>query len=177
MFFAKSHHLLESVFINPNAAYLKSDSGTTIASPLHVGLENSRRFRALPVYAVLLSEGRPGIAKMLARMVELSRKVAEFLRNSGHYELLPEEHTNPEETFMIVLFRAIDPALNDKLVTLINKTRQMYVSETKWKGQKAVRMAVSSWKVDVDRDYAVIRDILTTVAAVGDFDDMEECRP
>lgn len=175
MFLTRSHLTLQSVFTNPNAAYLSSGSQDSIPSPLNIGLENSRRFRALPAYVVLLSEGRVGMAGLLANMVELSRKVAAFLRDSEHYELLPDESANLDEIFMIVLFRAKDTALNEVLVEKINQTRQMYVSGTKWGGQKAVRMAVSTWKVDVARDYKVVTSILADVAE-GKVFDIKSCR-
>ncbi|KAK7419357.1 hypothetical protein QQZ08_010890 [Neonectria magnoliae] len=174
MFLTRSHLTLQSVFTNPNAAYLASGSQDTIPSPLNIGLENSRRFRALPAYVVLLSEGRPGIAALIANMVALSRRVAAFLRDSEHYELLPDEGADLEEVFMIVLFRAKDEALNEVLVEKINETRQMYVSGTRWKGQKAVRMAVSTWRVDVARDCEVVTSILTHVAEGKQFD-IESC--
>lgn len=170
MFFTKSPTTLQSVFTNPNAAYLATSSQATIPSPLNIGLGNSRRFRALPAYAVLLSEGRPGMASLLSSMTLLSRKVAAFLRDSDHYELLPDEGASLDEVFMIVLFRAKDRELNDKLVGKINETRQMYVSGTSWEGEKAVRMAVSNWMVDVSKDYDIVTSILTHVAEGKQFD-------
>ncbi|KAK2593997.1 hypothetical protein QQS21_008309 [Conoideocrella luteorostrata] len=170
MFFTRSASTLSSVFVNPNAAYLASGAPATIPSPLHIGLENSRRFRALPAYAVLLSEGRPGIDKLLANMVDLTRRLATFLRESPHYHLLPDEDAPLEGIFMIVMFRAKDSAINDKLVDKINHTREMYVSGTSWKGEKAVRIAVSNWKVDVERDFAVVTGILNAVAEGLQFD-------
>ncbi|CAI4214433.1 unnamed protein product [Parascedosporium putredinis] len=140
MFFTRSHKTLEAVFMNPNAAYLA----------------------ALPAYAVLLSEGRPGIAGLLSNMTELSRQAARFVQQSEHYELLPDE--NIDEVFMIVLFRAKDKKLNDELVSKINATRKIYVSPTSWNGEKAVRIAVSTWMVDVSRDMEVIASVLTEVA-------------
>lgn len=170
MFFTRSVETLQSVFTNPNAAYLSSGPQASIPSPLNIGLENSRRFRALPAYAVLLSEGRPGIANLLANMVKLSRKLAGFLRDSENYELLPDATAPLDETFMIVLFRAKDKALNEVLVERINRTRQMYVSGTSWRGEKAVRVAVSNWMVDVERDFEVVTKILTDVAEGREFD-------
>lgn len=139
-------------------------------------MENSRRFRALPAYAVLLSEGRPGLASLVHDMVQLSRRLATFLRDSPHYELLPDEGGaagaagGMDEVFIIVLFRAKDRELNDVLVEKINRTRQMYVSGTRWKGEKAVRIAVSSWRVDVERDFRVAAAILSHVAEGREFD-------
>ncbi|KAL4725418.1 hypothetical protein ACLX1H_007566 [Fusarium chlamydosporum] len=163
MFFTRSPTILQSVFTNPNAAYL-SGGASVIPSPLNIGLENSRRFRALPAYAVLLSEGRPGMASMIGNMVTLSRRIAAFLGDSEYYELLPDGGADLDEVFMIVLFRAKDAQLNENLVQKINETRQMYVSGTSWKGDKAVRVAISNWMVDVERDFKVVTSILTHVA-------------
>ncbi len=63
-----------------------------------------------------------------------------------------------------MLFRAKDAALNEELVDRINSTGKMFVSGTKWDGKKAVRIAVGSWKVDVERDAAVIREVLAAIA-------------
>ncbi|KAF4501712.1 l- -diaminobutyrate decarboxylase [Fusarium agapanthi] len=174
MFLTRSPAILQSVFTNPNAAYLSTGGASTIPSPLNIGLENSRRFRALPAYAVLLSEGRPGMANLLANMTALSRRVAAFLRDSEYYELLPDDGANLNEIFMIVLFRAKNSTVNDELVQIINETRQMYVSGTSWKGEKAVRMAVSNWMVDVARDFRVVTSILTH-AAEGKMFDINNC--
>ncbi|WQF88591.1 Putative pyridoxal phosphate-dependent decarboxylase, pyridoxal phosphate-dependent transferase [Colletotrichum destructivum] len=159
MFFTRSLAILTSVFTNPNAAYLSSGP-SSIPSPLNIGLENSRRFRALPAYAVLRSEGRAGIAAILGRMVLLARRVARWIRESEAYELLPEGAWDLEETHMVVLFRARDEAANEELVGRINATREMYVSGTSWKGRNAVRIAAGSWRVDVERDFNVVTRVL-----------------
>ncbi|CRK25719.1 Aromatic-L-amino-acid decarboxylase like protein [Verticillium longisporum] len=164
MFFTRSLPTLTNVFTNPNAAYLASSAGAPIPSPLNVGLENSRRFRALPAYAVLRSEGRKGMAAMLGRMVELARRIACFVRDSEHYDWLPNGEADVDDTHIIVLLRAKDVTLNDELVARINETRDMYVSGTSWGGQKAVRVAIGSWRVDVERDFAVVEAILSAVA-------------
>lgn len=154
------------MFRNPNAVYLASGppGQTTIHSPLNMGIENSRRFRALPAYAVLLSEGREGMAAMLARMVYLARGIATFIRDSESYEWLPDQDASLEQTHIIVLFRAKDHKLNEVLTDRINATRRMFVSGTTWDGQKAVRLAVSNWRVDVERDLAVVKEVLLAVA-------------
>lgn len=167
VFLCRDVSVVKSVFQNPNAAYLAtraSDSDTAIHSALNIGIENSRRFRALPVYAVSLSEGRPGISAMVVRMVRLARQIASFIRDSEHYEWLPDPEASLELSFMIVLFRARDPALNEVLADRINASNKIFVSGTRWAGQKAVRIAVSSWRVDVDADLAVVQEVLTSVA-------------
>ncbi|KAL2202766.1 pyridoxal-dependent decarboxylase [Sarocladium strictum] len=171
VFFTRTAATLQSVFTNPNAAYLSSSGQATIPSPLNIGIENSRRWRALPAYAVLLTEGRPGVAKTLANMTRLARGVARFVEASKDYELLPAGTGGEEDhIFMIVLFRAKRKELNDVLVDRINETREMYVSGTSWQGEKAVRVAVSSWKVDPEKDLSVVEAVLTAVAEERPFD-------
>jgi hypothetical protein len=98
-------------------------------------------------------------------MTRLARGVASFLNSSEHYDLLPEAAgSGADETFMIVLFRARRKELNDVLVEKVNETREMYVSGTSWQGGKAARIAVSSWKVDPEKDLKVIEAVLTAVA-------------
>lgn len=78
--------LLISIFRNPKAAYVSSGidtgEGQIIPSPLNIGIENSRRFRALPVYAVLLAHGRTGPPGIFTRQIRLARLIAAFCRCS-----------------------------------------------------------------------------------------------
>ncbi len=190
--------MLRSVFKNANAAYLASSSSppssssssssapvvAVVESPLNLGIENSRRFRALPVYAALLSEGRAGIAAMLARMVRLARRIAAVIRESEHYALLPEEEAEAEaagdgdgdgdrdgDINIVVLFRARDDALNEALADRIRATGQWYVSGTSWRGRTACRVAVASWRAgagasgDEDDDAELVRRSLAAIAA------------
>lgn len=104
------------------------------------------------------------MGEMLARMVDLARKIAAFIRDSDKYDLLPDEATADIEcTHIIVLFKAKNPDLNEVLVEKINETRRMYVSPTKWNGENAVRIAVGSWKVDVEEDLAAVRSVLNSL--------------
>ncbi|RYP47003.1 hypothetical protein DL768_006863 [Monosporascus sp. mg162] len=169
-FFTRKASTLTSVCKNPNAAYLCGGASCAIQSPLDVGLENSRRFRALPVYAALLSEGREGLAAMVARMVRLARAIARVVRDSEHYALLAggdhgEEEIDLEDISVVVLFRAKDDALNEVLVDRIRSTGEWYVSGTKWKGQTACRIAVASWRADVEEDARLVKRGLAAIAA------------
>ncbi|KAL2356171.1 pyridoxal phosphate-dependent transferase [Cryomyces antarcticus] len=173
-FFLSCHRSTASqVFQNPNAAYLNAVSAIGIASPLHVGIENSRRFRALPVYATLSAYGRSGYRDMLERQVRFARAVAKFVLGHGAYELLPERvpHTSERDAladiYIIVLFRARDETLNKDLVKHINASRTIYVSGTSWKGFPACRFAVSNWRVDSARDLPIVTRILDEVSSVN----------
>lgn len=169
IFFTKHKRLSEQVFSNGNAAYLKTTSEDEIQSPLNIGLENSRRFRALPVYASLGAYGREGYVDMLERQIRLSRKIAAWLDESEHYQVLPTysaEHKKDmlAKTFMIVLFRATDENLNKDLVQKINSDGRIYVSGSIWDNKPACRLAVSNWRVNVEEDLSVVTDVLKKVA-------------
>jgi glutamate/tyrosine decarboxylase-like PLP-dependent enzyme len=161
-FFSRHVNTGYEVFQNQGAAYLSSgggQGGNTIMSPLHIGLENSRRFRALPVYATLLSYGKSGYREMLERQIDLARRVARFISTHERFDLLPTGNTI-DNVFMIVLFRSSNPELNKTLVQRINGTKKIFVSGTTWDGKPACRIAVSNWQVGGDRDFKIIADIL-----------------
>ncbi|KAL1303119.1 hypothetical protein AAFC00_006553 [Neodothiora populina] len=187
--------LAQAVFQNPGAAYLSTSTSKTntnintnnsaaMPSPLNIGIENSRRFRALPVYANLIRYGRAGYEDILLRQIELAREIARFILQHDAYELLPplESSTIPasearhrddertvenkrlEDVFMIVCFRAVDDGLNGRLADAIKKTHRVYVSGTSFHGAPAVRFAVSNYQVNVDEDLTCIKEVLNEVA-------------
>ncbi len=100
---------------------------------------------------------------MFARQVRLARSISRFLKSSHDYELLPSS-SKEEHTHIVVLFRARDAKKNAELVKNINASRKMYVSGTKWEGKPACRIAVSTWKVEVERDSRLVTDVLREVA-------------
>ncbi|KAF2121811.1 pyridoxal-dependent decarboxylase [Lophiotrema nucula] len=169
-FFSRHREIPARVFQNPNAAYLSAGpGGDEIMSPLNIGLENSRRFRALPVYASLTAYGKDGYRDMLERQVELSRGFAEYLYGSEDFELLPKFEGKKEEVlaniFMIVMFRAKDEGLNKEVTNRIKATRKIYASGTAFEGKPACRLAVSNWMADVQRDLPTIKEVLGRVVA------------
>jgi glutamate/tyrosine decarboxylase-like PLP-dependent enzyme len=181
IFFSRNVHLQTEIFQNANAAYLTGGAAGPpsnrdspfVPSPMNMGIENSRRFRALPVYAVLLSEGREGLAAILARMVRLARGVRQILRRLPEYETFGDENASDkgddsdDDTHIGVLFWAKDEAINADLAVRINASRQMYVSPTAWRGRPACRVAVSSWRV-AEGDLEVVEAVLKQAVAGGD---------
>ncbi|KAH9819395.1 tyrosine decarboxylase [Teratosphaeria destructans] len=175
-----SRHLKSGVdvFQNPNAVYLATGNNDYtnppndfIPSPLNIGIENSRRFRALPVYANLLDYGRDGYRDMLQRQIGLARRIASLLKSelSQDFEFLPTT-VKERDIYVIALWRLKDPKLNmnlPKFVQKLNATRKLYVSGTKFAGEPAARFAVANWQVDVERDIRVIGKALLEV--LGEF--------
>ena len=148
-------------------------SALLVPSPLNIGIENSRRFRALPILCALLSLGRDGYTEMIRRHVEFARKLGRWMSSgegSKWYEVLnlslSLSSVSPSEAVVplnIVLFRAragpqcpsiYSPASSDglgssRLVRAINDTRRLYVSPA----ENAVRIAVSNWMTGLPRPH------------------------
>lgn len=168
-FFSRHPDLASQVFQNANAAYLSGgvSDGPAIPSPLNIGIENSRRFRALPVYASLLCYGKDGYREMLERQIRLARAIYKWIDDSPAYQALPESNSQSDlldQTFMSVLFRAKDDAFNQVLSKKINETERMFVSGSSWQGAPATRIAISNWRVDVARDTALVTGVLAEIA-------------
>ncbi|WVF70091.1 hypothetical protein IAT40_004879 [Kwoniella sp. CBS 6097] len=214
LFYTRHTASLTTVFQPPSAsapAYLASSSSSTavqqsdqatglseagmvqgtvqaedVPSPLYVGIENSRRFRALPLLASLLSLGKEGYRDIVTRNVLFARKIATFINDSPHYELLNPSPPSPQSASSrdgekspspnglgiipsnIVLFRGSSaspypPSTSTSahaLTKAINDTRLLYVSATKWRGEGAVRIAVSNYLTDEGRDLDIVLDVL-----------------
>ncbi|KAJ6568454.1 pyridoxal-dependent decarboxylase-like protein [Mycena sp. CBHHK59/15] len=160
-FFTRHLQLQQTVLQNPGSPYL-STTNMSVPSPLNLGLENSRRFRALPVYASLTAYGRIWHCDLLERQIALARRIASYILASSAYELLPNGDLH--SIYMVVLFRARLESLNVKLVSLLNASKRSYISGLMWKGRQAARIAIGTWRVDVDRDSRFMIDALEEVA-------------
>lgn len=167
--FFLSRHLDEAskVFRNANAAYLSAGDGAgpSIPSPLNIGIENSRRFRALPVYASLLSLGKSGYREMLESQIRLARKIAGWLFDHPKYITLPQSNDRDElllNTYMVVLFAAQDDEVNQEFAARINDTRKMFVSGTTWQGRPACRIAIANYLAD-EGDFNFVAETLESV--------------
>ena len=100
---------------------------------------------------------------MFGRQVQLARGISKVLSDSEDFELLatrPSQSGEFDNVHIIVIFRAKNEDINAKLVRRINTTRKMYVSGTKWDGKAACRIAVSTFKVDLERDLLLVRSVL-----------------
>lgn len=168
-FFCRYENLAQQIFQNINAAYLNTGSTEpkTIQSPLNIGIENSRRFRGLPVYATLVAYGRRGYTEMLQRQITLARRIASYLFDHEHFDLLPASLRCwleiEQDIFIIVLFRAKDDAFNNSLVSRLNSTSRIYVSGTMWLDHPATRIAVANWQADPERDIKIVQSVIEDV--------------
>ena len=125
-----------------------------------VSPENSRRARALAVWATLRAYGRAGYREMVERHVRLARHLAERIDASPELERLADVPLN------IVCFRAHPPGFSEEQLNELN-TRvgdalradgRVFVGTTTYAGKIALRPAIVNWRTDIP-DVELIVDV------------------
>ncbi len=115
--------------------------------------EESRRARAVPVYAALRTLGRGGLSALVERCCRHARRFAEGLREAG-YEVLNEVVLNQ------VLVSFGEPEVTRRVIAAIQEDGTCWCSGTEWQGRTAMRISVSSWATtdaDVERSLDAMR--------------------
>jgi glutamate/tyrosine decarboxylase-like PLP-dependent enzyme len=114
--------------------------------------EESRRARAVPVYAALRSLGRGGLAELIERCCRHARRFGEGLRAAG-CEVLNDIVLNQ------VLVSFGDAERTRRTVAAIQREGTCWCGGTVWQGRTAMRISVSSWRTtdeDVERSLEAI---------------------
>ena len=117
------------------AAYL-DQSGARI--PYHYTPELSKKARAIEIWATLRSLGKKGIADLIERTCSHAEKFAEGLSTAG-YKILNDVVVNQ----VLVSFGSSEKT--DKIISEIQNDGTCWVGGTKWNGESAMRISVSSW--------------------------------
>ncbi len=100
--------------------------------------EESRRARAVPVYAAVRTLGRQGLAELVERNCRQARRFADALRAAG-YEVLNEVALNQ----VLVSFGSAEQTL--ATIAAIQKEGTCWCGGTVWKGRTAMRISVCNW--------------------------------
>jgi glutamate/tyrosine decarboxylase-like PLP-dependent enzyme len=127
--------------------------------------ENSRRARALAVWATLRAYGRTGYRDMVERHLALAKHLAAAVDRAPELERLADVPLN------IVCFRAHPPgltepelnALNERLGAAIRADGRVIVGTTTYAGKTALRPAIVNWQTqtdDVDLLVGVTRELI-----------------
>ncbi|KAH7337233.1 pyridoxal phosphate-dependent transferase [Rhizoctonia solani] len=156
------------------------EAAHSIPSGIVVGIENSRRFRALPLFCALLAMGKQGYSELISRNVSFARRVAEWMHTgpgSKWYQVLNADTgaVLGQVDLSIILFRAksncgVDaygpknPTGSSTLVNAINETRRIYVTPSVGSdGLGAIRLAVSNWMTGLGDEFEVVIGVLEEV--------------
>lgn len=148
------HPKLQRAVFRASAAYL-GDSD----DPLHSTPENSRRFRALPLWMSLRAYGRDGIGSWVTANCELARMLADRLATLVGLEVIAPVPLN------VVCFalRNPDPDARDRLLQRLQEDGELFLTPTTYRGRAAIRAALSTWRTtatDVERAVMAIETAL-----------------
>jgi glutamate/tyrosine decarboxylase-like PLP-dependent enzyme len=130
--------------------------------------ENSRRARALAVWATLRAYGRSGYREMVERHCELARHLARRVDEAPELERLAEVKLN------IVCFRARPPgvaekdldALNRELGAALLRDGRVFAGTTTYDGKVAFRPALVNWRTQA-QDVELLVDVLVELLAAA----------
>ncbi|KAF7764239.1 aromatic-L-amino-acid decarboxylase [Pseudoalteromonas citrea] len=140
------------------APYLNTASGDTNFRSM--GIENSRRFRALPVWATLIGYGKEGIKKQIQNNITSAQAFARWLAESEHYELVKSCELN------VVLFRpngSHSLKSVEACLAAINTSGRVFMTPGVWQGKPIIRAALSNWETS-ESD---IKQVVTLLQALG----------
>ncbi|MCM3022669.1 pyridoxal phosphate-dependent decarboxylase family protein [Heyndrickxia ginsengihumi] len=160
MQFTKHQNLQVEVFQN-NAAYL----GNAIEHPefVHLTPENSRRFRALPVWFTLHAYGRLGCKQIVERNVEMAQAFTKKITQSSHFKLLAPTRLN------VVCFTVVHKdegvASFEEIKQFLDKLTEdgrVFMTPTIYHGTPAIRAAFSNWRTSA-ADVNIIWEALCNV--------------
>jgi len=129
------------------------------------GVEQSRRYRALPLWMTLIAYGKAGYRELVERHCEYAQRIANWIDNSTSYQMLCEVRLN------ILVFRChVDTnnieeqrALNKQVLKNLNDSGELYITPTTYKGEFALRLSISNWMTqpeDIDRVIASLKHVL-----------------
>jgi glutamate/tyrosine decarboxylase-like PLP-dependent enzyme len=123
-----------------NAAYLQT---TDARDPGQYTPESSRRARGVEVWAALRSLGRKGLAEMIEQNCRQAAQFADGLRNAGFTIL-----NDVVLTQVLVSFGTA--AQTQRIIEEVQRGGTCWCGGTRWQGQTAMRISVSSWATTDD---------------------------
>jgi glutamate/tyrosine decarboxylase-like PLP-dependent enzyme len=129
--------------------------------------ENSRRARALAVWATLRAYGRSGHRQMVERHIALASRLA------GQVDSAPELERLAAVPLNIVCFRAHPAGLSEERLNELNlrlgdalrADGRVYAGTTTYAGKVALRPAIVNWQTseqDIDLLVDIVRGLLAT---------------
>ncbi len=122
--------------------------------------ELSRRGRAIPVWAVLRSLGRTGVADLVDR---LARHAAAFARGFAD---VPGATVLNDVVFTQVCVAFGDDARTEEVVRRLLEDGTTWMTGSRWHGRSVLRVSVSSWATtddDVARSLAAVRRVVASL--------------
>ena len=114
--------------------------------------EESRRGRAVPVYAALRSIGRQGVGELVDRCCDLATRLANQLRADSRLEILNDVVLN--QVLVRVTNGSDQDAATKAMIDRLQQDGTCWASGTTWHGMAALRVSISNWattEADIDK--------------------------
>jgi glutamate/tyrosine decarboxylase-like PLP-dependent enzyme len=124
--------------------------------------EESRRGRAVPIYAALRSLGTSGVGEMIERCCRHATRITDLLRRHPHVRILNDVVLNQ----VLVRFEAPGrdaDQLTRAVIAGVQDEGTCWLGGTSWHDVAAMRVAISNWSTtddDIDRSAAAIVRVL-----------------
>ena len=155
--------------MSARASYMMKEPGA-VREQLDFTPEFSRRARGFAVYAALRELGRRGLEELIDRTSDVCRGIAYGVGALQGAERL----TDPEINQALVRFLDPKPGATeadhakrtDAVIAQINKGGEAFVGGVDWRGKRAMRISVVSWRsrpADVMRTVAAVKAAITSV--------------
>jgi glutamate/tyrosine decarboxylase-like PLP-dependent enzyme len=142
------------------AHYIQMTPG--VREPRAFTPDESRRARAIPLYAALATLGRDGVRDLVDRCCALAGRMAAALAPHPRVAVLNEVVLNQ----VLVRFRAEpgrdadgDDEVTRAVITRVQEDGTCWAGGTVWRGRTAMRISVSNWsstEADIDRSATAI---------------------
>ena len=154
--FTRHLDLQMQVFQN-HSAYLEAPTPRP-DNYLHLTPENSRRFRALPLWLTLKAYGRSGIRDIVERNVRLAQALGAALAADDGFHLLAPVNLN------VVCFALSHPqgdseAARDRFLDRLNRHGVVRCTPTSYHHQPGIRAALVNWMTE-EQDIRLALDSL-----------------
>ena len=126
---------------------------------LHLAPENSRRFRALPLWMTLLAYGREGYAELVERNCASARRLGALIEGDPRYELAAPVRLN------VVCFAPVngDAGSIKRLQQALHEDGTAYLSPSVLGGRPILRAALCNWRTtdaDIELTFAALQRLL-----------------
>jgi aromatic-L-amino-acid decarboxylase len=127
----------------------------SVVSFSEYGPELGRRFRALPLWAVLRCYGAEGLRSRIRESIRLAALFESWVHEDANWEVVAPRH------FSVVCFRRKgSDAENEGLMAQVNTEGEIFLSHTKLDGRYVLRLAIGNERTseaDVARGWEALR--------------------
>lgn len=154
--YAYTRHLESRLRVFRNAAPYLSPPEPDPRNVLHLGPENSRRWRALPLWFTLLAYGSEGVREIVERDCDLAEELGAAIATLDGYQLAAPVKLN------VTCFTADgigDAAGMRALQRRLFENGDVFATPSLYRGRPIMRMAFSNWRT-ARTDVARIVDAL-----------------